>query len=159
MEERTLVLIKPDGLVKSLTGNVITTLSETKLKIVGAKIVKVSRELAENHYLELKKRLIEKFGKEKGEEVFENNLRYIQGNFHTDRVLALVYKGKDAVKKIRKLSGETNPEKADPISIRGKYGRVHSETKVFENVIHCSDSVKNAEREIALWFRKDEVVE
>ena len=159
MGERTLVLIKPDGLVKSLTGNVITTLSETKLKIVGAKVVKVSRELAEKHYSDLKNRLAEKFGKEKGEEVFENNLKYIQGNFHTDRVLALVYKGKDAVKKIRELAGETNPEKAHPISIRGKYGRVHSETKVFENVIHCSDSVENAKREIDLWFKKDEVVE
>jgi len=159
MEERTLVLIKPDGLVKSLTGNIITALSETKLKIVGAKVVKVSRELAEKHYSDLKKKLIDKFGKEKGEEIFENNLKYIMGKFHTDRVLALVYKGEDAVKKIRELAGETNPEKANPNSIRGRYGRVHSETKVFENVIHCSDSVENAKREIALWFKKDEVVE
>ncbi len=159
MEEKTLVLIKPDGLVKSLTGNIITTLSETKLKIVGAKIVKVSRTLAENHYFDLKKRLIEKFGKEKGEEVFENNLKYIQGKFHTDRVLALVYQGEDAVKKIRELAGETNPEKANPISIRGKYGRVHSETKVFENVVHCSDSAENAKREIKLWFDSKELVE
>lgn len=158
-EERTLVLIKPDGLVKSITGNIITTLSETKLKIVAAKVVKVSRELAENHYSDLKQRLVEKFGKEKGEEVFENNLKYIQGKYHTDRVLALVYKGENAVKKIRELAGETNPEKASPVSIRGKYGRVHSETKVFENVIHCSDSVENAKREIALWFKKEEVVE
>ncbi len=159
MEERTLVLIKPDGLIKSLTGNVITTLSETKLKIVAAKIVKVKRDLAEKHYFDLKKRLIEKFGKERGEEVFENNLRYIQGQFHTDRVLALVYMGENAVKKIRQLAGETNPEKANPISIRGKYGRVHSETKVFENVIHCSDSIENAKREIELWFNPEEIVE
>lgn len=158
-EERTLILIKPDGLVKSLTGNIITTLSETKLKIVGAKIVKVSRELAGEHYADLKNSLVEKFGGEKGRLVFENVLDYIQGKFHTDRVLAMVYKGKDAIKKIRELAGETNPEKALPTSIRGKYGRIHSETKVFENVIHCSDSPENAEREIALWFRKDEVVE
>lgn len=158
-EERTLVLIKPDGLVKSLTGNIITALSETKLKIVGAKIVKVSKNLAENHYFDLKQRLIEKFGKEKGEEVFNNNLDYIQGKFHTDRVLALVYKGENAVKKIRELAGETNPEKANPISIRGRYGRINSETKVFENVIHCSDSVDNAKREIDLWFKKEEIVE
>lgn len=159
MEEKTLVLIKPDGLVKSLTGNIITTLSEAKLKIVGAKIVKVSHELAENHYFDLKQRLIEKFGKKKGEEIFENNLEYMQGKFHTDRVLALVYKGENAVEKIRKLAGETNPEKAHPVSIRGKYGRIHSETKVFENAIHCSDSVENAKREIDLWFKKEEVVE
>lgn len=158
-EERTLVLIKPDGLVKSLTGNIITALSETKLKIVGAKVVKVSKNLAEKHYFDLKQRLIEKFGKEKGEQVFDNNLDYIQGKFHTDRVLALVYRGENAVKKIRELAGETNPEKANPISIRGRYGRINSETKVFENVIHCSDSVENAKREIDLWFNKEEIVE
>ncbi|MCL5018212.1 MAG: nucleoside-diphosphate kinase [Candidatus Pacearchaeota archaeon] len=158
-EERTLILIKPDGLVKSLTGNIISMLSEAKLKIVGAKIVKVSKELAEKHYGDLKNSLIKKFGEEKGKLVFENTLEYLQGKFHTDRVLAMVYKGKDAVKKIRELAGETNPEKAPPTSIRGKYGRIHSETKVFENVIHCSDSPENAEREIALWFKKDEVVE
>jgi len=157
--ERTLVLIKPDGLIKSLTGNIITTLSETKLKIVGAKIVKISRELAEKHYKELKKDLIKKHGKENGMKIFESTLDYIQGKFHTDRVLAMVYKGKDAINKIRELAGKTNPEKALPTSIRGKFGRIHSETKVFENVIHCSDSIENAEREIALWFNNDEVVE
>ena len=159
MEERTLVLIKPDGLVKSLTGNIITALSETKLKIVAAKVVKVSRELAEKHYPKLKEEQIKKWGEEKGTAIYENTLDFIQGKFHTDRVLALVYKGENAVDKVKKLAGETNPEKASPVSIRGRYGRINSETKVFENVIHCSDSVENAKREIALWFRKDEVVE
>lgn len=159
MEERTLVLIKPDGLVKSLTGNIITTLSETKLKIVAAKVVKVSRELAEKHYASLKEKLIKKFGEEKGKQIFESTVEYIGGKFHTDRVLALVYKGEGAVDKIRELAGETNPEKASPISIRGKYGRIHSETKVFENVVHCSDSVENAKVEISLWFKPEEVVE
>ncbi len=159
MEEKTLVLIKPDGLIKSLTGNIITTLSETKLKIVAAKIVKVSEELAEKHYSDLQKNLIKKHGKEKGEKIFENTLDYIQGKFHTDRILALIYKGEDAVKKIRELAGETNPEKANPVSIRGKYGRINSETKVFENVIHCSDNIKSAEKEIRLWFKPEEIVE
>lgn len=159
MEERTLVLIKPDGLVKSLTGNIITTLSETKLKIIGAKIVKVSRELSEKHYSNLKGDLIKKFGEEDGSKIFESTLDYIQGKFHTNRVFALVYAGQDAINKIRKLAGSTNPEKADPTSIRGKYGRIHSETKVFENVIHCSDSSESAEKEIELWFKKDELVE
>ena len=159
MEEKTLVLIKPDGLIKSLTGNIITTLSETKLKIVAAKVVKVKRKLAEKHYSELRKKLIKKFGKEEGTQIFEGTLEYIQGKFHTDRVFALVYKGKDAVNKIRELAGETNPEKANPISIRGKYGRIHSVTKVFENVIHCSDSLENAKEEIKLWFKPEEIVE
>jgi nucleoside-diphosphate kinase len=157
--EKTLVLIKPDGLIKSLTGNIITTLSEAKLRIIGAKIVKVSRELAENHYSTLKNDLIKKFGENEGNKIFESTLSYIQGKYHTDRVFALVYSGKNAVEKIRALAGSTNPEKADPVSIRGKYGRMNSETKVLETVVHCSDSVENAEREIALWFKKDELVE
>ncbi len=158
-EEKTLVLIKPDGLLKSLTGNIISTLSETKLKIVGAKIVKVSDELAKQHYSDLQKNLIKKHGEEKGKEIFESTLDYIRGKYHTDRVLALIYKGGDAVKKIRELAGDTNPEKAHPVSIRGKYGRIHSETKVFENVIHCSDNIENAEKEIALWFKPKEIAE
>jgi nucleoside-diphosphate kinase len=159
MEERTLVLIKPDGLIKSLTGNIITTLSETKLKIVAAKVVKVKRKLAEKHYSNLKNSLIKKFGKEEGTQIFESTLEYIQGKYHTDRVFALVYKGEDAVEKIRELVGETNPEKAHPNSIRGKYGRIHSVTKVFENVVHCSDSIENAKEEIKLWFKPEEIVE
>lgn len=159
MEEKTLVLIKPDGLMKSLTGNIISMLSETKLKIVGAKVVKVTRDLAEKHYDKLKEEKIKEHGKERGTEIFENVLDYIQGKFHTDRVFALVYQGEDAIKKIREIAGSTNPEKADPISIRGKYGRIHSKTGVFENVLHCSDSIESANREIALWFKKNELVE
>jgi len=157
--QQSLVVIKPDGLVKSLTGNILTALSETKLKIVGAKIVKVNRELAEKHYSELLPSLIKKHGKEKGKSIFENVLDYIQGKYHTDRVFVLVYHGENAIKKIREISGETNPEKAHPVSIRGKYGRIHSETKVFENVIHCSDSEESAEKEIKLWFEPEELVE
>lgn len=158
-EERTLVLIKPDGLVKSLTGNIISKLSETELKIVGAKVVKVTRELAEKHYNELLPSLIKKHGEEKGQKIFDEVIKYIRGEFHTDRVLALVYGGEDAVNKVRSLAGETNPEKASPISIRGKYGRINSETNVFETVIHCSDTVENALREVSLWFNDKEIVE
>lgn len=157
--QRTLVLIKPDGLVKSLTGDIISKLSETELKIVGAKVVKVTREFASKHYSELGESLKEKFGKEKGQKVYDEVLDYIQGKFHTDRVLALVYKGENAVKKVREIAGETNPEKAQPVTIRGKYGRIHSETGVFENVIHCSDSPENAKKEVSLWFKQEEIVE
>jgi len=159
MEERTLVLIKPDGLYKSLTGNILTTFSEARLKIVAAKVVKVSRDLAEQHYGRLRSELITKFGEEKGIKVYENTMNYIQGKFHTDRVLALVYKGEDAIKKIRALAGATNPEKAEPHTIRGKYGRIQSETNVFETAVHCSDTLENAKREIDLWFRPEEIVE
>ena len=157
MEEQTLVLIKPDGLVKSLTGNIIATLSETKLKIVGAKVVNVSKGLAKKHYPDLRKRLIEKKGKDAGKKIFENTLEYIQGKFHTNRIFALIYQGEDAIKKVRELVGETNPETAHPTSIRGKYGRIHSETQVFENAVHCSEDEENAKREIALWFDKKEI--
>ncbi|MEM4271927.1 MAG: nucleoside-diphosphate kinase [Candidatus Pacearchaeota archaeon] len=157
--QQSLVIIKPDGLVKSLTGNVITALSETKLKIVGAKIVKVTRELAEKHYSELLPSLVKKHGEAKGKDIFESIIDYITGKYHTDRVMALVYHGEDAINKIREIAGETNPEKASPISIRGKYGRIHSETNVFENVLHASDSPESAEKEIKLWFSPNELAE
>jgi len=143
--EQTLVLIKPDGLVKSLTGNIITKLSETELKIAGAKIVVVTRELAEEHYQHLRE---EKF--------FDELIRYIMGDFHTKRVLAMVWHGEDAIKKVRKIVGSTNPEIADPISIRGKYGRITSKG-VFENAVHASENKKESEREIKLWFRPSEL--
>jgi nucleoside-diphosphate kinase len=148
--QQCLVLIKPDGLVKSLTGNIISALSETKLKIVGAKIVSVKRELAELHYADLKKQK---------PQVFESVLKYIQGEFHTPRVLALVYQGEEAIRKIREIAGSTNPEDADPVSIRGKYGRINSKTGVFENVIHASDSEESAKREIQLWFFPEDLTE
>ncbi|PIN77396.1 nucleoside-diphosphate kinase [Candidatus Woesearchaeota archaeon CG10_big_fil_rev_8_21_14_0_10_34_12] len=148
--QQCLVIIKPDGLIKSLTGNIITALSETKLKIVGARVLKVSRELAEKHYAELKT---------KKPDVFENTLNYITGKFHTDRVFVMVYHGEDAIKKVREIVGSTNPEDASPISIRGKYGRINSKTNVFENVIHASDSEENAEKEIKLWFTPDQLAE
>lgn len=144
--EQTLVLIKPDGLVKSLTGNIMTTLSETQLKIVAAKIVQVTRELAEEHYCHLRE---EKF--------FDELVRYIMGEYHTKRVMALVYHGEDAIKKVRAIVGSTNPEDAGPTTIRGKYGRI-TKRGVFENVIHASENVKEAEREIKLWFRPEELV-
>ncbi len=147
VEEQTLVLIKPDGLVKSLTGNIISKLSETELKIVGAKMVSVKRELAECHYRHLK-----------DEKFFEDLMKYILGHYHTRRVMALVYQGDNAIEKIRRLAGATNPEIADPISIRGKYGRITT-SGVFENVVHASADATDAEREIKLWFTPDELVE
>ncbi len=158
-QQQCLVLIKPDGLVKSLTGDILTILSSTKLKIVGAKIVSMKREFAEEHYSELKQNLLKKFGEQKGNDVFENVIKYIVGEYHTNRVMALVYSGEDAIQKIREVAGSTNPEEADPVSIRGKYGRIHSKTNVFENVIHASDSEASAKREIQLWFSPDELTE
>ncbi|MFA6078434.1 MAG: nucleoside-diphosphate kinase [Candidatus Omnitrophota bacterium] len=146
MGQQTLVLIKPDGLKKSLTGNVLTRLSETKLDIVAGRIVKVSRELAEEHYSALKDKPF-----------FEDLLKYLMGEFHKKKVMALVYFGDDAIAKVRAICGSTNPEEADPVSIRGSYGRITTKG-VYENVIHASANPEDAEREIKLWFSPDEVI-
>src|SRR4030043_1518916 len=113
MINQTLVLIKPDGLKKSLTGNILTRLSETKLDIVAAKIVRVSRQLAEEHYRHMKDRPF-----------YEELIKYMMGYYHKKKVMALVYWGEDAINKVRQISGATNPEEADMESIRGQYGRI-----------------------------------
>ena len=159
MKEACLVIIKPDGIIKSLTGDILSKLSHSELKIIGAKIVNVNREVAEAHYSNLRTEQIAKHGEEKGIEIFESVMKYIQGEFHTDRVFALIYYGENAIKKIRKLAGATNPEHAEPVSIRGKFGRIHSQTNVFENVMHASDSKEVAKKEIQLWFSPDEITE
>ena len=74
-------------------------------------------------------------------------------------VLVMVYHGENAIQKIRDLAGSTNPEKAEFTSIRGKYGRINSETGVFETVVHASDSDETAKREIQLWFEPEEITE
>ena len=147
MIQQTLVLIKPDGLKKSLTGNVLTRLSETKLDIVAAKIVKVSKELAAEHYRELKDKPF-----------FEDLLKYLMGEYHKKKVMALVYWGEDAIDKVRKICGATNPEEAEAVSIRGAYGRITTKG-VYENVIHASANMAEAEREIKLWFSPDDIIE
>jgi len=146
-DQQTLVLIKPDGLAKSLTGNILTELSDTGLILVGAKIVQVTRELAEEHYQHLRE---EKF--------FDELIRYIMGEFHVKRVLALVYHGENAIAKVRDVVGATNPEHADPSTIRGKFGRITTKG-VFENVVHASEDGKEAERELKLWFKPGELTQ
>jgi nucleoside-diphosphate kinase len=145
--QATLILIKPDGLKRSLTGNILTRLSETKLEIVASKMVRVTRELAADHYRHLKDKPF-----------FEDVLKYLMGEFHDRRkVMALVYWGPDAIAKCRALAGATNPEEADSVSIRGSYGRITTRG-VYENVIHVSAIPEDAEREIRLWFEPDEVI-
>jgi len=147
--QNTLVLIKPDGLKKSLTGNILTKLAETRLIIVGAKVVSVTKELAEQHYIHLKDKPF-----------FPELINYIQGKMYGEeyqRVLAMVYRGDSAIKKVRDIAGSTNPEEADSTSIRGAYGRITTKG-VFENVIHASSSTADSEREIKLWFKPAEIV-
>jgi len=146
--EKTLVLIKPDAMVKKLAGNIISELYNLNLKMIGLKLVNVKRELAEQHYQE-----------HKGKPFFEKLLKHITGELHNnENVIAIVYLGENAISKVREAAGKTHPEEADPNSIRGKYGRWHSKTDCFENVLHASDSKESAEKEIKLWFDEDELI-
>lgn len=145
--QQTLVLIKPDGLTKSLTGNILTRLSETKLEIVAAKICRVSRQLAVEHYQHLQDKPF-----------FSELIQYLQGELHErSKVMAMVYWGPDAIRKVRDLAGATNPEEADPTTIRGAYGRITTKG-VYENAIHASTNPEEAEREIKLWFQPADVI-
>jgi nucleoside-diphosphate kinase len=134
--------------VKSYGLTPASKLSEPKLIIIGAKVVRVSRELASEHYKHLA-----------GKPFFLELLDYIQGKIHGepyDQVAAFVYQGEDAIARLRRIAGATNPEEADPISIRGAYGRITTKG-VYENVIHCSSDPLEAEREIKLWFEPNEL--
>ncbi|MFA5059337.1 MAG: nucleoside-diphosphate kinase [Candidatus Omnitrophota bacterium] len=147
MKEQVLIVVKPDGLAKSLTGNILTRLSETKLEIVAARMVRVERELAEEHYQHLKDKPF-----------FGEVIQYLMGEYHNrKKVMAMVYWGEDAIAKCRGLAGATNPEEADVTSIRGSYGRITTKG-VYENVIHVSANKEDAEREIKLWFSPDEII-
>ncbi len=158
--EQTLVLIKPDALKNSLTGYVLGQLSEfhTGLRFAGAKIVSVSTMLAEVHYAE-----------HLGKAFFPSLVDYIRGKSHfpdspqSRRVVALVYYGPDAIRKIRNIAGPTNPHVArekSPGCIRalGTVTPVHDAQgnlidERIDNLIHASANAEDAEREIKLWFR------
>ena len=147
MKEQVLVVIKPDGITKALVGYVLTRLQEANLELVASRMVKVSRGLAKEHYKHLK-----------GKSFFEEAIQYSLGAFHARKyVLALVYWGEGAIKKCRRLAGKTNPEEADPGTIRGSCGRITTKG-VFENVLHVSSNVKEAKREIKLWFEPGDIV-
>lgn len=146
--EATLVVIKPDAIQRRLAGVVLTRLEELGLEVIGAKAVRVSRALAEEHY-----------GALRDKPFYEELLRHIEGKLHgTNYVLAFVLKGPDAINRVRQLAGATHPEKADPRSIRGSLGRMTA-AGVMENVIHASSDLREAAREISLWFRRDELLE
>ncbi len=158
--EQTLVLIKPDALKNSLTGYVLSQLSEfhTALRFAGAKIVQVSQMLAEEHYAE-----------HRGKGFYPSLIEYIRGNVHYPnepdkrRVVAFVYQGPGAIQKIRDIAGPTNPHNArdnKPGCIRalGTIVPIKDEAGNFlgdrmDNLIHASANLGDAEREIKLWFR------
>ncbi|MBI4838418.1 MAG: hypothetical protein HY806_04615 [Nitrospirae bacterium] len=162
--EQTLVLIKPDALKNSLTGYVLSQLSEfhSGLCFSGTKIVHVSKMLAEEHYAE-----------HRGKLFFPSLIEYIMGKLHypgkpeRQRVIAIVYQGLNAVGKIRDIAGPTNPHLAreqKPGCIRS-LGTVvplmnDKREKIGErmdNLIHASATTEEAEREIKLWFKPNDI--
>ena len=146
MKECALVIVKPDGISKGLVGHIITKFFQTDLEIIATKILKASKELAEEHYKHIK-----------GKPFYNEVIEYLLGNYHNQqRVMVFVYSGRNAIRKCRDLAGDTNPEMAIPTSIRGSLGRITAKG-AFENVIHVSSDISEAEREIKLWFNPGEI--
>ena len=145
--EACLVIIKPDAIQRGLTGLVYSRLEECGLQLVAIKAARVTRALAEEHYYTLKQKPF-----------FEDLIRHICGKLHgVDYVLVMVFWGPGAIGKIRELAGATNPEKAEPQSLRGAYGR-NTAAGIMENVVHASSDQAESEREIKLWFMPDELL-
>lgn len=155
--ERTLVLIKPDGMQRHLAGLSIDRLENTHLDLVGTKMVTVTDKLAREHYA-----LLEGVGVFADKKFYEHLINFIKGEYHGDpkhRVMALVYQGENAVQIIRTAVGVTNPEDASPDTIRGAFGRICRKHGYFENVVHASGNIEEAAREIALWFKPEEILD
>ncbi|KGN01155.1 nucleoside diphosphate kinase [Clostridium novyi A str. 4570] len=130
--EKSLVLIKPDAVERNIIGEIISFYERQNLKITALKLLKATREIAEQHYAE-----------HKGKPYYEELIEFITRS----PLCAMVVEGEDAIATVRKTNGNTDPSKAEKDTIRGTFGI--SKT---ENSVHSSDSPDNAEKEIKLWF-------
>lgn len=147
MKESVLILIKPDGVQKKIAGRIIDQFLNSDLKLIAIKVLSVNQAMAEKHYGHLKKEFF-----------FKQIVDYLCGKLHgKSPVIAVVLFGEGAIAKSRAIAGATNPEEANPISIRGKYGRITTKG-VFENLVHVSSSLNEAKREIKLWFTRKELL-
>lgn len=136
MFEKTLVLIKPDGVKRKLIGKIITFYEDKDLIISSLKMIRANDKIVEQHYVE-----------HKDKPFFSDLINYLtEGN-----IVAMVIEGENAINLVRKINGATDPLTADMGSIRGMFG---SEKQ--RNLVHASDNINNAEREIKLWFPKVE---
>jgi nucleoside-diphosphate kinase len=135
--ERTLVLCKPDAVQRGLVGRVISRLEEKGVKIVGLKMMEVDEALARRHYQEHVQKPF-----------FSDLVSFITSS----PVVALAVEGENAVEVVRSLMGATNPQKAAPGTIRGDFG-----LSLTKNLVHGSDSLASAERELALFFSAEEI--
>ncbi|MEY2819757.1 MAG: nucleoside diphosphate kinase [Chloroflexota bacterium] len=137
--EKSLVLVKPDGVQRGLIGEAISCFERRGLRLIGAKFIWVSKELAEAHYAE-----------HKGKGFYDGLISYIT----SAPVMAMVWEGPNAVVAIRQTVGSTKPWEAAPGTIRHDFA-----LEVGRNLIHASDKPETGERETALWFKKEELVE
>jgi len=138
MLEKTLVLVKPDGVQRGLIGEIINRLERRGLKLVAAKFITVSKELAEKHY-----------SIHKGKPFYDGLIAYIL----SAPVMAMVWEGPIAIDAVRQTMGATRPTEAAPGSIRHDFG-----LEIGRNLTHASDTVENGKKEVALWFTPEEVV-
>ncbi|WP_026888372.1 nucleoside-diphosphate kinase [Clostridium beijerinckii] len=132
MIEKSVVLIKPDGVERNIIGNILSCYEDNGLKIVSLKLMRATREIAEKHY-----------SQHKGKDFYEELITFITRS----PLCALILQGEDAVARIRKINGATSPTDAEEGTIRHRYAR--SKT---ENCVHASDTIESAKEEIALWF-------
>lgn len=135
--ERTLVLIKPDAMQRGLAGEILSRLEKRGLRIVALKLLQVDRPMAERHY-----------GEHVGKPFYEGLVSYIT----SCPIVAAVFEGTGAVEAVRTSMGTTNPREAGPGTIRGDFG-----LEIGRNLIHGSDSIESAGREIALFFSDREI--
>ncbi|MFC4617808.1 nucleoside-diphosphate kinase [Camelliibacillus cellulosilyticus] len=136
--ERTFLMVKPDGVKRGLIGEIVGRFEAKGFKLVGGKLMTISKELAEQHYAEHKERPF-----------FGELVQFITSG----PVFAMVWEGENVIATARKMMGATNPADAAPGTIRGDFA-----TEVSENIIHGSDSPESAKREIGLFFSDSESV-
>lgn len=136
--ERTLVLIKPDGVQRGLIGPIVERLERRGLKLLGMKFMQMSRDLAGQHY-----------GAHRERDFYADLVNYIVSG----PIVAMVWEGKDAIQTVRTTMGATNPTNAAPGTIRGDFG-----VEIGRNLVHGSDGPESAVTEIALFFSEDELV-
>ncbi len=136
--ERTFVMVKPDGVQRGLIGEVIARLERRGLRLAAAKFMRVSQELAETHY-----------SIHKGKPFYDGLISYIT----SAPVMAMVWEGPNAVGAVRQTMGATRPTEAAPGTLRHDFA-----LEVGRNLTHASDSVENGAGEVALWFKKEELV-
>jgi nucleoside-diphosphate kinase len=136
--EKTLVLVKPDGVQRGLIGEVISRLERRGLRLAGAKFMQVSQELAETHY-----------AIHKGKPFYDGLIRYIT----SAPVMAMVWEGPNAVAAVRQTMGSTRPTEAAPGTLRHDFA-----LEVGRNLTHASDSPENGAKEVELWFMAEEMV-